>query len=145
MIGKPGKHIKEEDAMDHVLGYVLALDMTSRLDMKQFSLFLIKGFDTSCPIGPFIEKSRVENVDDLDLKLSVNGTVRQYGNTKDLIHNVPSLIKYLSEYFTLEYGDLILTGTPSGISTVEHGDLIEASMGNNLTSVRFKVVNADKF
>jgi acylpyruvate hydrolase len=118
VIGKEGKFIQESDAMDHVLGYVLALDMTSRLDMQEYSILLIKGFDTSCPIGPFISKSLINDPDNLDLKLSVNGTVRQHGNTRDLIHKIPFLISYLSQFFSLEYGDLILTGTPSGIKIV---------------------------
>ena len=72
--------------------------------MQEFSILLIKGFDTACPVGKFIPKSSIKNVEDVQLKLSVNGNLRQYGNTKDLIHKIPYLIKYLSDYFSLEYG-----------------------------------------
>lgn len=125
--------------MNHVLGYVLALDMGKSLEFDKYPILLIKGFDTSCPISSFIPKTKIEDVNNLNLKLSVNGEIRHDGNTRDLIHKIPKLISYLSNYFTLDYGDLILTGTPSGISTVKHGDLIEASL-DNLASIKFPVV-----
>lgn len=139
MISKHGKFVKEDDAMDYVLGYVLALDMGRCLDMTKYPIYLIKGFDTACPISEFIPKSKVKDENNLSLRLSVNGQIRHDGNTRDLIHKIPKLISYLSNYYTLEYGDLILTGTPGGISTVKHGDLIEASM-EDLAQVKFPVI-----
>jgi acylpyruvate hydrolase len=148
VIGKEGKFIKEENAMDHVQGYVLALDMTSRikqeeLKKKSHPWTLAKGFDTSCPIGEFIPASKIENVNNINLKLSVNGEVRQNGNTKDMIFNIPSLIAYISQYFGLNYGDLILTGTPSGVGPVKHGDIIEGHL-DNLSTIKFPVVEIGK-
>lgn len=125
--------------MDHILGYVLALDMGKSLEFDKYPILLIKGFDTSCPISDFIPKSKIKNVDDLNLKLSVNGEMRHDGNTKDLIHKIPRLISYLSNFFTLDYGDLILTGTPVGISTVKDGDIIEASL-EDLANIKFPVI-----
>lgn len=134
--------------MDHVLGYVLVLDMTARsiqdkLKKQGHPWFLAKGFDTSCPISDFIPKSEVNNVDNLSLKLSVNGITKQNGNTKDMIFKVPDLLSYISGYFKLEYGDLILTGTPSGVSAVKHGDVIEASL-DDLVKIKFPVVENEK-
>lgn len=142
VIGKRAKFVSEENAMDHILGYVLALDMGKSLEFDKYPILLIKGFDTSCPISDFIPKSKIKNVDDLSLKLSVNGEMRHDGNTKDLIHKIPRLISYLSNFFTLDYGDLILTGTPVGISTVKHGDIIEASL-EDLANIKFPVVEIE--
>lgn len=151
VIGKAGKFIKEEDAMSHVLGYVLALDMTARnvqdkLKKQGHPWLLAKGLDTSCPISEFIPKANVTDVNNLSLKLSVNGNLKQNGNTKDMIYNLPTIITYISKYFKLEYGDLILTGTPSGVSGVRHGDLIEASLGHNeeLVRIKFPVIEIGK-
>lgn len=141
VIGKGGQNIKVENAMDHVLGYVLALDMTVSLEFDKYSMLLLKSFDTSCPVSKFIPKSDVADINNLDLKLSVNGERRHDDNTKNLLRKVPNLISYLSKYFTLEYGDLILSGTPAslaGVASVKDGDLIEASM-SNLAHIKFRV------
>lgn len=139
VIGKTTKFVNESSAMDHVLGYVLALDMGRTLELSKYPILLIKGFDTACPISDFIPKSKIKDIDNLSLKLWVNGEIRHDGNTRDLIHKVPKLISYLSNFFTLEHGDLILTGTPVGISTVKHGDMIEATL-DDLARVKFPVV-----
>jgi acylpyruvate hydrolase len=135
---------KEENAMNHVLGYVLALDMTARhiqdkLKKAGHPWLLAKGFDTSCPISDFIPESQVADVNNLNLVLKVNDVVKQNGNTSDMIYKLPTLIAYISKYFKLEYGDLILTGTPSGVSPVKHGDIIEANL-NDLAKIKFSVV-----
>jgi acylpyruvate hydrolase len=139
VIGKTCKFVKEENAFDYVLGYVLSLDMTANFNMKEYPILLIKGFDTSCPLGKFIPKSDIKDPDNVNLTLSVNGVTFQDGNTRDLLFKIPKLISYISEYFTLEYGDLILTGTPANRSTTKHGDLIVASMGD-LDRIEFPVV-----
>lgn len=144
IIGKPAKFVSEEKAMEHVLGYVLALDMTASLNMQEYSMLLIKGFDTACPLGKFLPKESVPHPDNISLKLLVNGEVRHDGNTKDLIWTIPMLISYLSQYFNLEYGDLILTGTPSGIAKVKHGDLMEASLGGGVSQMKFNVAEIGK-
>lgn len=148
MIGKTGKFIKEEDAMDHVAGYVLALDMTARhiqdkLKKQGHPWLLAKGFDTSCPISEFIPKDKIKDFNNVNLQLSVNGVLKQNGNTKDMIFQIPTLISYISKYFKLEYGDLILTGTPSGVSGVKHGDVIEAKL-NDLVQIKFPVIELEQ-
>lgn len=130
--------------MDHVLGYVLALDMTARDVQNQLKKnghpwLLAKGFDTSCPISDFIPKLAVQDVNDLNLLLKVNGVTKQSGNTRDMIFKIPHLLAYVSKYFKLEYGDLILTGTPAGVSGVKGGDIIEANL-NDLAKIKFPVV-----
>jgi acylpyruvate hydrolase len=141
VIGKDCKHVSEQNALDYVLGYCLALDMTASLDMEKYSMFLLKGFDTSCPVSQFIQKNEIENPDDVNLELRVNGELRQKSNTSQMIVSVSRIISYLSKYFKLEYGDLILTGTPPGISTVKAGDVIEAKLGSDLMNLRFEVVD----
>lgn len=125
--------------MDHILGYVLALDMTASLDITKHEMLLMKGFDTSTPIGEFINKEALPDPHNVSLKLKVNGETRQDGNTRDLVWRIPKMISYLSDCFTLEEGDLILTGTPDGASQVKDGDLIYASL-NDTVQVNFKVV-----
>lgn len=134
--------------MDHVQGYVLALDMTARniqeeLKKKQHPWFLAKGFDTSCPISDFIPKEKITNINNVNLKLMVNDVVKQDGNTSDLVFKIPTLISYISKYFKLEYGDLILTGTPAGVSRVKHGDVMKGSL-NDLANFEFPVIDLDK-
>jgi acylpyruvate hydrolase len=146
VIGKPGKYIKEENAMEHVNGYVLALDMTCRhvqekLKKQGHPWLLAKGFDTSCAISEFLPKEKIQNVNDVNLKLWVNGKLKQDGNTSDMIFKIPFLLSYISKYFKLEYGDLVLTGTPKGVSGVRDGDVIEAEL-NDLVKIKFPVVDA---
>lgn len=148
VIGESGKFIKEENAMNHVAGYVLALDMTGRavqdrLKKAGHPWLLAKGFDTSCPISEFIPKSKVPDVNNLNLQLRVNGAVKQDGNTSDMIYKIPRIIAYVSQYFKLEHGDLILTGTPAGVSGVKHGDVIDANL-NDLAKIKFPVIEIGK-
>ena len=133
--------------MDHVHGYILALDMTARhvqeeLKKKQHPWLLAKGFDTSCPISDFIPKESVPDVNNVHLKLTVNDIVKQDGNTQDMIFKLPHLISFISKYFKLEYGDLILTGTPAGVSGVKGGDVMKASL-NDLAHIEFPVVQLE--
>jgi acylpyruvate hydrolase len=84
----------------------------------------------------------VSNVDNLTLKLYVNGLVKQNGNTKDMIFKIPKLVSFISDYITLENGDIILTGTPAGVGPVKTGDLIEAELFENekiLSKIKFTV------
>lgn len=148
VIGKTGKFIKEEEAMDHVEGYILALDMTGRqmqekLKKLQHPWLLAKGFDTSCPISDFVPKANVKDVNNLNLYLTVNGVTKQNGNTRDMIFKIPTLISYISNFFKLEYGDLILTGTPAGVGPVRHGDLIEANL-SDLVRIKYPVIEIGK-
>ncbi|WP_394172785.1 fumarylacetoacetate hydrolase family protein [Guptibacillus hwajinpoensis] len=117
VIGKKGKGISREHAMDYVFGYTIINDITARdLQKKHGQFFVGKSLDHSCPIGPAIlHASNVRNPHDLDLITLVNGEVRQDGHTSDLIFDIPELIHVLSKGMTLEAGDIIATGTPSGV------------------------------
>ncbi len=137
-IGKYGKFIKPEDAMDYISGYGIGVDVTARdvqsdLKSKSQPWDLAKGLDTFAPIGNFVEPEQVPNPDDLTVKLSVNGEVRQSGNTADMMFKLPYLISFLSTWFSLNEGDLIFTGTPSGVGKLQHGDHVVASLGGNLS------------
>ena len=117
VIGKKGKGISRENAMDYVFGYTIVNDITARdLQKKHGQFFVGKSLDHSCPIGPAIlHASNVRNPHDLNLVTLVNGEVRQDGHTSDLIFDIPELIHVLSKGMTLEAGDIIATGTPSGV------------------------------
>ena len=129
--------------MDFVGGYAVTLDMTARdwqsIAKKEGGPWDIsKGFDTSCPVGNFIPKESVADPHSLDLWCKVNGEMKQNGNTKDMIFKIPQLISQVSQYFTLETGDLILTGTPEGVGPVKAGDTIEAGL-STLSTMKFTV------
>ncbi|CAF4519857.1 unnamed protein product, partial [Rotaria socialis] len=133
IIDKKCQNVSKEDAAEYIAGYCLALDMTSRKlqnELKDQGLpwLLAKGFDTSCPCGDFIDKNEINLSSSVNLWLSVNGTMRQNGHTRDMIFSVPDLIAFISKYITLEHGDLILTGTPAGVGAVKRGDHIEAGI-----------------
>jgi len=135
VIGKGGRDIRQEDAFSHVDGYCLALDMTARNfqnTAKKAGLpwSAAKGYDTFCPVSSFIPKSRVGNPQDLNLWLKVNGETRQNGNTSDMIFKIDYLISKVSTIMTLEPGDLILTGTPSGVGVVKPGDVITSGLAD---------------
>ncbi len=99
---------------------------------------IAKGFDTSCPVGCFIPKDKIPDPQNTELWLKVNGVVKQQGNTSDMIFSVPYLISLISEHFSLEPGDLVLTGTPEGVGPVKSGDVIECGIPN-VTEMSFNV------
>jgi len=118
VIGKAGRNIAKADAMDHVFGYTILNDVTARDVQRRHGgqYFKGKGLDGSCPIGPVIVTAdEISDPQALSIGLKVNGDQRQDGNTKDMIFDIPTLIASLSEGLTLEPGDLIATGTPSGV------------------------------
>lgn len=143
-IGKTGKNIPEADALKYVTGYAIGIDVTARdiqqqAKEKSHPWSVAKGFDTFAPIGNFIASHKVADPQDLELKIDVNLETRQMGNTRDMIFPVKTLIAYLSTIFTLSPGDLIFTGTPEGVSPIEDGDKIEATLGNNLSGLSVTV------
>jgi len=124
IIGKRGKWIPLEKTFEYVLGYTIANDLTARdIQHKDGQWTRGKGFDTFCPLGPWIETE----LDPTDLLIScrVNGELKQMASTKDMIFSIPQIISYISNCMTLEPGDVILTGTPAGVSAIKHGDEIE--------------------
>jgi 2-keto-4-pentenoate hydratase/2-oxohepta-3-ene-1,7-dioic acid hydratase in catechol pathway len=121
IVGQGGRWIRPEDAHDHILGYSAANDVTARdLQRSDNQWTRAKGFDTFCPLGPWIE-TELDPADAL-ITCSVNGQMRQMASTRDMIFNVRHLVAFISSVMTLEPGDLILTGTPSGVGPLLDGD-----------------------
>lgn len=122
-----GRRIAEADAESIILGYTCANDVSERpiqrAEMKMGCLLVGKAFDTFCPVGPVIATGL--DAGNLDIQTRLNGVVRQKSNTSDLIFPVPKLISYLSQSITLRAGDVIITGTPSGIGPMQPGDVVE--------------------
>jgi 2-keto-4-pentenoate hydratase/2-oxohepta-3-ene-1,7-dioic acid hydratase in catechol pathway len=131
LIGKSGKNILRESALQYIAGYGIGLDMTMRdiqLEAKKKGLpwSLAKGFDTSAPLSEFIPAALVGDPMSLSIQLKINSIVRQSSNTSKLIFSIDTVIAYISQFITLERGDVIYTGTPEGVSRVDHGDTLEA-------------------
>jgi fumarylpyruvate hydrolase len=143
-IGTGGAAIKAADAARHIWGYAVGLDMTRR-DIqgemkKQGRPWCIgKGFDQSAPLGPITAKASSGELNQGAITLSVNGSIKQKGDLKDLIWNVGEIIEHLSAAWTLQPGDLIFTGTPAGVGPVVRGDVMEgavAGLGTLKVAVR---------
>lgn len=118
IIGKAGRNIKAANALDHVFGFTIINDVTARdLQRAHGGQFLKgKGLDTSCPMGPHIVTiDELKNFENLRISLTVNGEIRQDGNTGNMIFPIPRLLESLSEGLTLEPGDILASGTPSGV------------------------------
>jgi 2-keto-4-pentenoate hydratase/2-oxohepta-3-ene-1,7-dioic acid hydratase in catechol pathway len=133
LIGKTGKNIRTEKALDHVAGYAVALDLTLRdlqteLKGKGLPWDIAKGFDNSCPLSAFVPADQVTQPNNLELQLKVNGEVRQQGNTAHMMRSIEEIIAEISIYFTLEPGDIILTGTPAGVAKLYSGDILEGTI-----------------
>lgn len=133
LIGRKGKDIPVDQAMEAIAGYGVGIDLTlrdvqSELKKKGLPWEIAKGFDTSCPLSAFVEASCVADPQNLQIRMMVNGEVRQDGNTSMMIHRIPSIISYMSGRFTLEPGDVILTGTPAGVSRIVSGDALAAEI-----------------
>lgn len=130
-IGEGGCDIAVPDALRHVFGYAVGLDMTRRdlqAEMKKRSApwCIGKGFEHAAPLGPITPAARAGNLTAGQIALSVNGVERQRSALDQMVWNVPEIIAQLSSAWTLAPGDLIFTGTPSGVAAVERGDLMEA-------------------
>jgi 2-keto-4-pentenoate hydratase/2-oxohepta-3-ene-1,7-dioic acid hydratase in catechol pathway len=127
VIGKSGRWISPQDALQHVFGYTLANDVTARdLQRKDGQWTRSKGFDTFCPLGPWIE-TEFDSTDAL-ITCHVNGDMRQMASTRDMVFTVRQLIAFSSTIMTLEPGDVILTGTPAGVGPLTSGDVVEVSI-----------------
>jgi len=123
VIGRRARQVGREEALDFVWGYTCANDITARdLQRSDGQWTRAKGFDTSCPLGPWIVRDL--DVSDLRIRCLVNGDVRQDGRTRDMIFPVAELVAYVTAVMTLEPGDVILTGTPSGVGPLLPGDRV---------------------
>jgi 2-keto-4-pentenoate hydratase/2-oxohepta-3-ene-1,7-dioic acid hydratase in catechol pathway len=127
VIGRVTKDVSPEAALQSVAGYTCANDVTARdLQRQENQWFRAKAFDTSLPLGPWIETDI--DPSDLAIRSRINGEVRQEATTADMIWDVPTLISMVSGIVTLLPGDVILTGTPAGISDILHGDRVEVEI-----------------
>lgn len=143
-ISRGGKNISEENALSHIAGYAVGIDVTARdiqqkAKEKSHPWAVCKGFDTFAPLSSFVSVDKVPDPQNLDLTLTVNGKQRQYDNTRLMIFPIAKLITYLSGIFTLRPGDLIFTGTPKGVSRIKTGDNINATLGNSLATLSISV------
>jgi 2-keto-4-pentenoate hydratase/2-oxohepta-3-ene-1,7-dioic acid hydratase in catechol pathway len=124
VIGKEGRWIPAEDAQKHILGYTIGNDVTDRFYQREDLLWTrAKGFDTFAPIGPWIETEF--NPADAIISCRVNGDLRQMASTRDMVFLVEQLIAFASSFMTLMPGDVLLTGTPEGVSQLKDGDVVE--------------------
>ena len=136
VISKKGKYVSKADAMDYVFGYTVINDVSARDCRREGQWIVSKGQDTFAPMGPYlVTKDEIENPHNLNLSLKVNGVEKQNSNTKFLLFNIEDLIEDLSIVFTLEPGDIIATGTPSGVGAgrnpqewLHDGDVVEATV-----------------
>jgi 2-keto-4-pentenoate hydratase/2-oxohepta-3-ene-1,7-dioic acid hydratase in catechol pathway len=139
VIGRRGRRIGADEAMGYVAGYTIGLDLSARdwqrhpQHLVKFDLFGGKAFDDSCPLGPGIVPARFVDEGNLQLRLRVNGELRQDANTSDMIWTVAEQIACISEHVTLEPGDVIMTGTPAGVGLstgtwLKAGDVLAAEI-----------------
>lgn len=133
MLKSGGTNISTDNALDHVFGYALSLDMTRRdLQGEQKKMGrpweIGKAFERSAPVGPIHRVSDVGHPDQGRVELKINGEVRQEGDLNQMIWKVPEMISYLSDYFELAAGDVILSGTPAGVGPVVKGDSMDVTI-----------------
>ena len=127
VIGRRAKDVPEDEADDYILGYTCFNDVTERIVQGEDGQWTrAKSYDTFAPIGPWIETELDPN--DVRVETYLNGDLRQSARTSDLIFGVSRLVSFISEVMTLRPGDVIATGTPSGIGPVSHGDVVEVTI-----------------
>jgi 2-keto-4-pentenoate hydratase/2-oxohepta-3-ene-1,7-dioic acid hydratase in catechol pathway len=128
VIGSSAKNVSVGNALDHVFGYTIAEDISDRdLQKLEKQFGRCKSFDTYTPVGPFVH--REVDIGDLPITLRQNGGLRQEARTSQMIYSVAEIISFASQSITLMPGDLILTGTPSGVGPIQAGDELEARIG----------------
>jgi len=127
VISRTMRDVSEADALQHVLGYTCAVDVTAR-DKQRSDLQWARGksADSFCPVGPWLETDLDTSA--LSVQTKLNGELKQDGNTRDLIFSVPKILSYISSFLTLEPGDLVLTGTPDGVGPMKVGDTLEVTV-----------------
>jgi 2-keto-4-pentenoate hydratase/2-oxohepta-3-ene-1,7-dioic acid hydratase in catechol pathway len=127
IIGRLCREVPRDRAEDVIFGYTCANDVTARdLQRKDGQWTRAKGFDTFCPLGPWIETAA--DPSELDLTTTVNGEVKQHASTRELLWDVPSLIEYVTSVMTLLPGDVLLTGTPQGVGPLADGDEVSVTI-----------------
>jgi len=144
VIGKRVHKLRADSDLRGVIrGYTLADDVSARdLQKKDVQFTRAKGFDTFCPMGPVVS-DEVDPLAGVTIETRVNGDLRQQGSTADFIFSIPTLLSFISGVFTLEPGDVILTGTPAGVGPLAHGDHVEISVAGLGTLAHSVVAEAD--
>src|SRR5438552_5147796 len=129
VIGSSAKNVSSQSALDHVFGYTIGLDISDRdLQKSEKQFGRCKSFDTYTPVGPFVYAD--VDVNDLAIELRHNGEIKQRARTSQMIYSVAQLVSFASQSLTLAPGDVILTGTPSGVGPIRDGDELEAKIGD---------------
>lgn len=144
LIGKKAQKVSTADALKIVHACAVGIDVTARdiqSEAKKNGLpwSLAKGFDTFAPVGNFADFTPDIDLQNLEIHIQVNSETRQQGNTSDMLFSTAEIISYMSDQFTLYPGDLIFTGTPEGVSPLMAGDVIEAFIGNQLSTLKVYV------
>ncbi|MFY0676469.1 MAG: fumarylacetoacetate hydrolase family protein [Neptuniibacter sp.] len=134
LIGSVLTQASELEAEKAIAGVGLGLDLTlrdlqSKLKEKGHPWEKAKAFDGSCPLSCFVKPDQITDLQNVDIKLTVNGEVRQDGNSSHMLNKVLPLISYISRFFTLQPGDVVLTGTPAGVGPVQAGDKLQVELG----------------
>lgn len=138
VIGRTARHVSAADAYDYVFGYVPLCDVTARdLQRNDGQWARAKGIDGFCPVGPAIE-TELASPSDLKVRLWLNGELRQDGNTRDMVFDIPTLVAHISQAMTLVPGDLIATGTPAGVGKLSAGDHVLITVGQ-MPALEFRV------
>ncbi len=151
VIGKKGKYVAKENALDYVFGYTIINDISARDCRREGQWIVSKGQDTFAPMGPYlVTKDEIENPHNLNLSLKLNGVEKQNSNTQFMLFNINDLIEDLSTIFTIEPGDIIATGTPAGVGAgrnpqewMKDGDVVECyvekigQLKNTVKEIRF--------
>jgi len=141
LIGRDVRNCPVVEAHQTIQAVAVGIDVTARDIQSQakkngLPWTLSKGFDTFAPLGNFVEPDSLTDLQNLDLQVHVNGELRQLGNTSNMLFSTSEIISYLSHQFTLNPGDLIFTGTPEGVSPIVDGDILEASIGDQLSTLK---------
>ena len=123
VIGSLCKNVSKEDAKNYIMGYTCLNDVTARdIQQRESQWIRAKGYDTFCPVGPCLETDA--DPTNLNIKLYVNGELKQSSNTKNMMRDVYTLVSYISKIMTLYPGDIIATGTPKGVGRLMDGDMV---------------------
>ncbi|MGH2791379.1 MAG: fumarylacetoacetate hydrolase family protein [Actinomycetota bacterium] len=142
VMGRRARNVSVQDAAEYVRGYTIANDVTVRDFVTNMYRPPIKakGWDTFGPMGPYLVEGEIDDPNSLDMRTYVNDELRQQGNTKDLVWKIPELIEFITRFMTLEVNDMILTGTPKGLSHVYPGDVMRLEI-DGLGSLVNRVVD----
>lgn len=144
VIGLHGaRGLDREAAKSAIYGYTCANDVTARdIQQQDVQFTRAKGFDSFCPIGPWIETSPEVDMGDTEIRCEVNGEVRQLGSTKDMVFDPAAIVAYVSQVMTLLPGDVVLTGTPAGVGPLQAGETVSVSVAG-IGTLSNKVVSSE--